>query len=294
VPPEPGAVRRRRTRRGALARPATAAVVACLLTLLGAASVAGAAPSSAAPAAVALLPGQDRPTGEPADDSLPIPEPSTDEANQRADEIVAGERFQEPPKSIVDRVLEWIVEQLDKISIPGLGAGAGGGSQVIVWIFVAALVGLAIFLVSRMRLSGRPRRGDPDFIVDGEVARSEHEWLSEAERFEADGQWKQALRCRFRALVSALIERGVVRDIPGRTTGEYRVEVTRNAPAVAGSFAGAAELFERAWYGDEPTGAAENARFRALADEAVLGLAVDAPDPVPAGATADGAPGGTP
>ena len=266
--------------------------VVALAALVGLASAGGAATpvqaSSPLPA-VEQLGGQgEPPTGEPADDSLPVPEPSTQESNERADEILAEARFQEPPKSILDRVLEWIVEQLDKISIPGLGAGAGGGSQIVVWIFVAALVGLAIFLVSRLRLTGRPRDDDPDFIVDAEVARSEHEWLSEAERYEAAGQWKQALRCRFRALVSALIERGVVRDIPGRTTGEYRVEVTRNAPAVAGSFAGAAELFERAWYGDEPTGAAENAHFRSLADEAVLGLAVDASEPIPAGA----APGG--
>lgn len=264
-----------------------AAAVLAVLVLLGAGAGAGSAaavvPSVAQEQSPAGQPPDDT-TGEPADaDSLPVPEPTTDEADRRADEILADARFQEPPKSLLDRVLEWIVEQLDKIQVPGFGAGAGGGSQIVVWIFVAVLILLAIFLISRTRLTRRVGRDDPDFLVDDEVARTEHEWLAEAERFEAAGQWKQALRCRFRALVATLIERGVVRDIPGRTTGEYRLEVGRNAPGVAPSFAGAAELFDRAWYGDEPTGADENVRFRALADEVVLGVTAEAATPVGAG-----------
>jgi hypothetical protein len=75
-----------------------------------------------------------------------------------------------------------------------------------------------------------------------------------------------------------------VRDIPGRTTGEYRVEVGRNAPSVTGPFSGAAELFDRAWYGDEPTGPDENRRFRELADDVVLGVeAAVAREPAAAG-----------
>jgi len=265
-------------------------VVAVVVALVVAVALGVAPPAGATSGDAARRPAvaQDQPpTGEPSDaDQLRVPEPTTEEANRRADEIVAGARFQDPPKSIVDRILEWIVEQLDKIQIPGIGAGAGGGSQVIVWIFIAALVLLAVFLVSRTRLSRRMGPGDPDFLVDAEVTRSELEWLVEAERFEAAGQWKQALRCRFRALVRTMIERGVVRDIPGRTTGEYRVEVGRHAPGVATAFAGASELFDRAWYGDEPTGAAESSRFRTLADEIVLGLDVDAAAPVAAGAGA--------
>jgi len=58
-----------------------------------------------------------------------------------------------------------------------------------------------------------------------------------------------------------------VRDIPGRTSGEFRVETGRRAPHVAASFSAASELFDAAWYGDVRTGQAENARFRQLAAE---------------------------
>jgi hypothetical protein len=42
-------------------------------------------------------------------------------------------------------------------------------------------------------------------------------------------------------------------------------------PAAAAAFAGATELFERAWYGRAATGAGEVSRFRDLAGRVVAG-----------------------
>ena len=103
--------------------------------------------------------------------------------------------------------------------------------------------------------------------VSIERSRRADQWEAEAERLEAAGDWKPALRARFRALVATLVERGHVDDVPGRTTGEYRAEVRAGLPEAADAFAGATYLFEDAWYGDEPTGEVENARFRALATD---------------------------
>lgn len=264
-------------------------MVATALLACGAATGPATDAVRAAPAAAAVR--FQEPTGEGTGPQLPTPEPSTDEADRRADEILDDPKFDEPPKSVVERVLEWILEQLDKIPFPDIGAPGGGGGEILGWVLLFVLAVLAAFLLSKTRLSRRRRHDEPDFLVDAEVARSQHEWVGEAERYEADGQWKQALRCRFRALVGALVDRGVVRDIPGRTTGEYRIEVSRNAPPVAAPFAAAAELFDRAWYGDEPTGEVENRRFRALADEVVLGVEADAASrEVPVGAGSFEAP----
>ena len=57
--------------------------------------------------------------------------------------------------------------------------------------------------------------------------------------------------------------------MPGRTPGEYRRDVARALPALADDFAGATELFERAWYGNEDTGRSENEQFRACADRVI-------------------------
>src|SRR6266542_53909 len=66
-------------------------------------------------------------------------------------------------------------------------------------------------------------------------------------------------------LLAGLASRGVVEEAAGRTAGEYRGEVGRNLPGAAEAFAGATELFERAWYGRRPTGAGEATRLRDLA-----------------------------
>jgi hypothetical protein len=91
-------------------------------------------------------------------------------------------------------------------------------------------------------------------------------WRIEAEAHERNGEWRQALRCRYRALVADLARRGVLEEIPGRTAGEYRAELSGALPSAAPPFAGATELFERAWYGHGPTGATDTDRFRDLAD----------------------------
>ena len=115
---------------------------------------------------------------------------------------------------------------------------------------------------------------DPLFETELEATRSATEWLREGERLEALGQWKAALRCRYRSLLAELIDRGVVRDLPGRTSGEFRVEVRRRAVTLSAAFDRASDLFDAAWYGDEPTGAEEARVFAGL----VLDILRDAPE----------------
>jgi hypothetical protein len=202
--------------------------------------------------------------GEP----LPTPQFGAGEIRDRADEILAGRAYQEPEPSIVTRALNWVVEQLRRLQpdLPNGSLPQGDGSDVVGWIAMLALLALVVFLISRWRRLGRRRRGeDPLVLTEAEARRLPDEWVAEAERHEAAGRWRDALRCRFRALVGELIERGVARDLPGRTTGELRRDVRRRAPDATVAFEEAAALFDDAWYGDRATGPEENARFRALA-----------------------------
>lgn len=195
---------------------------------------------------------------------LPDPQPSTDQARRAADEILARPEYQEPPKSLLEKVAEWFGQQLEKLFSSFTG-GSGGG---FAWVILAVLVGAAIFLLSRVRggvFSRRRVEREPLFETAVEARRSPIEWLAEADRLEAAGDWKAGLRARYRALVGGLIAEQILRDIPGRTTGEYRVEMRRVAAPVAVAFSEASDLFERAWYGDEPTGAAESRQFSELA-----------------------------
>jgi Domain of unknown function (DUF4129) len=198
---------------------------------------------------------------------LGAPQPPADEARQRADEILSRPEFRPPEKTWFEEALEWLDEAARSFLNSLLSGGAG---SIIAWVVLGVLVAIVVVLAARVSrtVQSVPVHGMKTDIVP---RRSSVDWRGEAERLEADGQWKDALRCRYRALVSELIERDVLRDVPGRTTGEYRVELREHAPAAAASFAGASELFERAWYGDRPTGPDESERFRTLAREALVG-----------------------
>jgi hypothetical protein len=107
--------------------------------------------------------------------------------------------------------------------------------------------------------------------VDTDVGRPPTDWQAEALAHESAGEWREALRCRYRAMVAALAARGLIDEVPGRTSGEYRAVVTRSVPGAAPDFSGATELFERAWYGGKPTGPEDSARFRELSERVLVG-----------------------
>jgi len=179
-----------------------------------------------------------------------------------ADQILADRRYHQPPKSIPDRILEWFGQQLGKVIGSLVGSGAG---TVVAWLFVIGAVALVVYLVVRYGRVARlaPRPGRPSRVMV-ELTRTPSEWRTEADAMEARGQFKEALRCRHRALIGELVRRGAIPDLAGRTAREYVGDVTVSLPEASTALAAATELFEAAWYGDRPTGPAEALRFRAL------------------------------
>ena len=195
------------------------------------------------------------------------PYPPAEEARQRASEILARPEYQPPEKSWLQQALDWVNDAARSFLNSLL---AGGAASVISWVVLAGLVAVVLVIVARVT---RTMQRVPVHTVESVVAqrRSSVEWERDALQFEVAGEWKDGLRCRYRALVATLIDRDMLRDVPGRTAGEFRVELAEHAPESAVvAFSAASELFERAWYGDVPTGPAESELFRARADE-VLG-----------------------
>jgi hypothetical protein len=217
----------------------------------------------------------------------PLPQPQTDGATsrQRADDILARPEFRPAQPSLFTRALRWLGDLLGRLLT---GLFTGGVGSALAWGILALIVAGIVVLLTRIgrTVQAEPVRGAATMAV--EVHRTPVQWRREAEACEARGEWKDGLRCRYRGLIADLVSRRVVRDLPGRTTGEYRADVAVTLPDAAPDFAGASELFERAWYGDRPTGPEESARFRELADHVVeragrptRGTAVDV-EPVPA------------
>jgi hypothetical protein len=112
-------------------------------------------------------------------------------------------------------------------------------------------------------------------VTEETAARSAVDWRAEAARHERDRRWRDALRCRYRALVADLAWRGLVEEVPYRTAGEYRDLMGARAPAAAGDFNGATELFEDAWYGDRPSGPGDQAIFDDLAGRILTTVSAD-------------------
>lgn len=133
----------------------------------------------------------------------------------------------------------------------------------LVLLAVVLVVGLLLLT----RFARRIRR-DPSVDVRSATGprRGAADWAAEAARHAAAGEWREALRCRYRALVADLAVRGVVEEIPGRTAREYTAQVRDHLPPAGVAFGEASDLFEAAWYGNQPSTQAEHERITDLAD----------------------------
>ena len=194
------------------------------------------------------------------DPRVPVQDP--DQVREVVREVLSRPEFRPPERSLVERVYDWVLEAIGRLLAVLGGSGAGG---------IVGLVLLALVLVGVGVLVARFSRGltpSPEVAaaVPGVRRRSAAERRTEAEDQERAAAWRDAVRCRYRALVADLASRGLVEEVPGRTAGEYRREVGRALPDAAGDFAGATELFEVAWYGRSPTGAQEATHLRNLSD----------------------------
>ncbi len=164
------------------------------------------------------------------------------------------------------------------------GGGLGGLGQLMLVLLVAALV-VALGWIIWQFVAGRSVREEGDVdesdeldededldddgprIVDEE--RPPDRWRRAAAEHRANGSFRDAVRCEYRALVGELARSGYVDEIPGRTSGEERAQVGSIAGAgadVTARFDEAADLFDVAWFDDRPITAGDDARFVELAD----------------------------
>jgi hypothetical protein len=202
---------------------------------------------------------------------LPVPGHDPEQVRRTAEAVLSRPEFADrrsPVQIAADWLWERFLDLLDAILTAATGGGIWAIAIMAVFLAIVAAVGVLVWRVLRGVTA------DPGQAAGSARAlRPATDWRAEAEAHERAGAWRQALRCRYRALVADLAARGVVEEVPGTTAGEYRAQVRLGSPAAAGDFDGATELFELAWYGDVATGAPESARFRDLADRALSAAA---------------------
>lgn len=175
-----------------------------------------------------------------------------------AHEIVARPEFRQAPPSPIDRLRRWVFERISHV----VQAALSGRMTLLGVALLVAISILVVYLGYRVvRGISADRRVAAD--LPGPV-RPPSDWLLQAAECEGRGDWPGALMARYRALVAELALRHFVEEIPGRTTGEYRVALSAALPAAAEPFGGATELFEATMYGARQTGPAEAARLADL------------------------------
>lgn len=200
-------------------------------------------------------------------------EPDRDQARQWAVEELAKREYAEQRPGALSQLLDWILEQLDKLSgLGGPGQGTGTAFALVVGI-VVVLVAVAVLVTGRV--VRRARQADPAPVFDGTsgTARTHRGAADEAA---ARGDWRTAVVERFRAVVRELEERAVLVPQPGRTADEAAAEAARWLPGLADPLRSAARLFDDVRYGDRPADAAGDSALRAL-DEQVVAARTVAP-----------------
>lgn len=201
-----------------------------------------------------------------------LTDPPPDDVRDKMVEIFERSEFHRR-RNLLERFLEWLSEKLGDLfgdSAPGAPTSSGWGGPIATILLylvgllaLVALIALIVVVVRRWTRSRRPAKAKVSVDVEDHLSPSE--WAAAAGDYEAVGDWKEALRCRYRELVSTLTEREVTPAIPGRTTGELADDVRTRRPPAGPPFGEATLLFEMAWYADIPTGEAENRRFKELA-----------------------------
>jgi hypothetical protein len=180
--------------------------------------------------------------------------------------ILAEPQFH-PRPSLWQRFVNW-VDSLHLHS-PGLqtpGPSSSWLSDVVLVVLIGAVVSLLV-LAFRSGAFSRLRhpRGTGVVVTEEGGIMAPEAWLRQAAQLAAEGRYREALRCRYRALVAELAYRGVVDEVPGRTSGDYERLVGAIVPEVATEFSTITRLFERCWYGHEPSDARAQSTFDEMA-----------------------------
>jgi hypothetical protein len=170
-----------------------------------------------------------------------------DGAREEAERELAKRLYQDDT-ALVERVIGWVVERLTDLLDTASGVSSSSALGVVLLVVVAVVVLIAV------RLGLGPLRAR-DLLGDrrrGASRMTAADYRAEAVAFAARGDWREAVRSRFRGVIRELEERGVLDPRAGRTAGEIAAEAGDSVPAIAGDMRTAADIFNTIWYGDRP------------------------------------------
>ena len=175
-----------------------------------------------------------------------------------------------------ERIGEWLGNLFDR---PQQQRGSPivasqGVTQVMIVILLAVLAAFVIYLVSQIKLKRQPDSGNVDNLMSEEEARrSADQWLTEADKLAARGEFRAAVRCLYLACLIRMDESNTLRFERHQTNWEhlYRFRDLTNKP---GNFQlePLTQKFDNAWYGFIPQSQADVDWFKSEYQALLAGL----------------------
>jgi hypothetical protein len=140
--------------------------------------------------------------------------------------------------------MAWLFEKLDELLSKVTDVTPGGLPSLVIVLAVIVLLVVAMRLglgPVGLRVALTDRRG-------GARSTTAAQYRAEAEALAAKGDYKEAVRARFRAIIRELEQRAVLDPRPGRTAGEIAREGAGAVPAIGDDLRRVAGTFDRVWY----------------------------------------------
>jgi hypothetical protein len=171
-----------------------------------------------------------------------------DGARAAAQGELSDPRYSDAKPGLLSTVFRWILDRISEL-FDAVSRDVPGG---FLGLLVLLLVFVAIFVVVRLRVgrmrgsAAQPRQ----VFVDRSRTAAEHRAASEAAA--NAGNFGEAVRERFRAVVRALEQRGLLDTRSGRTADEAAADAGRLLPDCASALRDGARLFDDVHYGGHP------------------------------------------
>ncbi|MGO1192770.1 MAG: DUF4129 domain-containing protein [Nesterenkonia sp.] len=182
-----------------------------------------------------------------------------DEARRLLEEELSGTEYQRqfsgPVREAIDRFLQWLQEGALNLGVVDIPAGP----LVVLFLLAAAITVVLLVVRPRLQRSAAADRG-----VDIERGITAAELRARADRSAEAGNYDDAARDRFRALVRAAEERSLLRSSTGRTATEITEQLAIRFGEHGERLRAAADLFNLSRYGRQRLSVQQYEQLRAL------------------------------
>ncbi|MFI9456624.1 DUF4129 domain-containing protein [Amycolatopsis sp. NPDC052450] len=182
-----------------------------------------------------------------------------DTARLRAAEELAGQAYQAAKPNWLSQAFSWVLEKLFGV-LESVDSAVPGGIFAVVLLVVVVIVVVVVIRLKSGPLAASAKSGRAVFAGQRKAS-GEHR--KAAEEAASRGDFDDAVRELFRAVVRSLEERALLDEKSGRTADEAAIEAGRLLPDVAVALRAGARLFDDVHYGGIP---AIEAGYRSLSE----------------------------